>query len=170
MADAKKLGRPTKERMAVIRNQASTLLWNGRIETTLAKAKAVAAYAERLLTTAINSYNDTVKVEKEVVNSKGVTVKRAVLQDGPQKLNARRKLMAKLYDLQEVKTKEESKRAFTKRTKHINHPLIEKIFNELAPKYAKRAKELGQGGGYTRVLKLGVRRGDNAEMALLELV
>ena len=170
MADAKKLGRPTKERMAVIRNQASILLWNGRVETTLAKTKAVQSYVEPLLTIAIDAYNDTVKVEKEVVNNKGVTVKRMVLQDGPKKLTARRRLMAKLYDLQEIRTKDESKRAFTKRTKHINHPLVEKIFNELAPKYAKRIKELGQGGGYTRVLRLGTRRGDNAEMAILELV
>ena len=170
MAETKKLGRPTKERVAVLRNQVSMLLWNGRVETTLAKAKAIQSQSERLLTVAMGAYLDTVKVEKDVVNNKGVTVKRMVMQDGPQKLAARRKLMAYLYDLQEIRSKDESKKAFTKRTKHINHPLIEKIFNELAPKYAKRAKDLGQGGGYTRVLKLGTRRGDNAEMALIELV
>jgi large subunit ribosomal protein L17 len=78
--------------------------------------------------------------------------------------------MALVYDLQEIKTKKESKKSFDKRTKHINHPIIEKIFNELAPKYAKRIKDLGQGGGYTRVLRTGVRTGDDAETAIVELV
>ncbi|MCL2851171.1 MAG: 50S ribosomal protein L17 [Firmicutes bacterium] len=166
----KKLGRPTDQRLAVLRNQVSFLLWNGQLETTVAKAKSVRSAAEKLLTLAINTYTDTIKVEKDVVNAKGVKSKRKVLIDGPQKLAARRRIMAKVYDLHEVKSKEESKAQFTARTKHINHPLVEKIFNELAPKYAKRAKELGQGGGYTRIMKLGNRRGDDAAMALVELV
>jgi large subunit ribosomal protein L17 len=166
----KQLGRATDQRIAIIRSQVSNLLWHGRIETTLAYAKATRSQAERMLTLAINSYTDTVKVEKEVVNSKGVKQKKMVLVDGPTKLNARRRLMAYLYELTEVKSKDESKKSFTARTKNINHPLIEKIFNELAPKYAKRIKEVGQGGGYTRVLKLGNRRGDNAPMAIVELV
>jgi len=165
-----KLGARTDVRLPIIRNQVSQLLWNGRIETTLAYAKSTATAAEKVLTIAIDAYTDTVKVEKEVINSKGVKVKKTVLQDGPKKLAARRKIMAKVYDLFETRTKEESKTAFEKRTAHINHPLVEKIFNELAPKYAKRAKEVGCGGGYTRVLKLGQRRGDDAEMALVELV
>ena len=165
-----KLGRPTDQRLAVIRNQVSVLLWNGRIETTGAYAKATARMAEKVLTVAIGAYADAVKVEKEVVNRKGVKVNKTVLQDGPKKLAARRRVMSMVYDLFEVRSKDEAKRAFEKRTKNINHPLIEKIFNELAPRYAKRAKELGQGGGYTRVLKLGPRRGDDAEMALVELV
>ena len=165
-----KMGRPTSQRMAIVRNQASNLLWNGRVETTIPYAKATQSYVEKILTLAINSYQDIVKIEKEVINSKGVKVKKTVVQDGAKKLNARRKIMAKVYDLHEVKTKGETKSAFDKRTKNINHPLIEKIFNEYAPKYAKRAKELGTGGGYTRVLKLGPRRGDNAEMAIVELV
>ena len=160
---------PAKEK-AEHRNQVSYLLWNGTLETTAGRAKAIAAAAEKILTLAINSYEDTVVVEKEVTNDKGVKVKRKVKVDGAKKLNARRRIMAKVYDLHEVKTKAETKKSFDARTKNINHPLIEKIFNELAPKYAKRAKELGQGGGYTRVLKLGNRRGDNAPMALIELV
>jgi len=165
-----KLGRATDQRMAVIRNQVSQLLWNGRIETSFAYAKATARNTEKVITIAINAFEDTVKVDKDVVNSKGVKVKKTVLQDGAKKLAARRKIMGMVYDLFEVKTKDETKRSFEKRTKNINHPLIEKIFTELAPKYAKRAKEVKQGGGYTRVIKLGVRRGDDAEMAIVELV
>lgn len=166
----KKLGKRTDQRMAILRGNASNLLWNGRIETTLAYAKATRGIAERILTLAINSYNDVVKVEKEVMNNKGVLVKKQVLQDGPKRLNARRKIMDIVYDFHEVRNREESKRAFIKRTKNINHPLVEKIFIELAPRYEKRAKELGIGGGYTRVLRTGNRRGDNAEMAIIELV
>ena len=170
MAAVKKLGRPTDERLAVLRNQATSLLWNGKLETTVAKAKAVRSYAEKLITLAINSYEDTVKVTKEVVNAKGAKVKKEVVNDGPKKLVARRKLMASLYDVQEQRLPKESKADFEKRTQNIAHPLIEKIFNVYAPKYAKRKAELGQGGGYTRILKLGARRGDNAEMAIVELI
>jgi len=170
MSGNDKLGRPTDMRLAIIRNQVSQLLWNGRIETTLPFAKSVARRAEKIITIAINSYLDTIKVEKEVVNNKGVKSKKAVLQDGPAKLTARRKIMSMVYDLFEVRSKDETKRSFDKRTAHINHPLIEKIFNELAPRYAKRIKDVGQGGGYTRVLKLGPRKGDDAPMALVELV
>ena len=156
--------------MAILRSQVSTLFWVGRVETTFARAKATGALAEKYLTMAIKTYGDTVTADKEVTNSKGVKSTKKVLVDGPKKLAARRKLMSLLYDLQEVKTKAENKKAFDKRTKNINHPIIEKIFNELAPKYAKRIKELKIGGGYTRVLRLGVRRGDDAEMAIVELV
>ena len=165
-----KIGRPTKERTALLRNQVSYLLWNEKLETTLAKAKSVRSVAEKFITLAINSYEDTVKVVKTVTNDKGVKVKQEFINDGPKKLNARRKMMAYLYDLQEVKGEKESKAAFRAKTKEINHPLIEKMFNVYAPKYAARAKELGQGGGYTRITKLGERRGDNAEKALVELV
>ena len=165
-----KLGRSTPQHMAILRNQVSALFWMGRVETTFARAKATAALAEKYLTLAIKTYGDTRKVEKEVTNSKGVKSTRTVLVDGPQKLAARRRLMAVVYDLQETRTKAESKKAFDKRTKNINHPIIEKIFNELAPKYAKRIKELGIGGGYTRVLRTGTRTGDDAETAIVELV
>lgn len=170
MAAVKKLGRPTDERLAVLKNQATALLWYGKVETTVEKAKAVRSYAEKLLTLAINSYEDTIEVTKEVVNAKGEKVKKVVLNDGPKKLVARRKLMAKLNDIQEIKNPKESKADFAKRTGEIAHPLIEKMFNELAPKYAKRKEEVGQGGGYTRILKLGARRGDNAEMAIVKLI
>lgn len=170
MAQIKKLNLPTDERLAVLRNQASNLLWYGKLETTLENAKAVRSYTEKLLTLAINSYDDVVKVEKEVVGANGKKAKQEVLNDGPKKLAARRKLSASLYDLQEQRAPKEAKADFVKRTEDIKHPLIEKIFNVYAPKYAKRAEELGQKGGYTRIIKLGARRGDNAEMAVIQLV
>ena len=165
-----KLGRPSKERKALLRGLVSTLLWKGKVETTLAKAKATAREAEKLITIAINSYEDTTKVVKEVKGADGKKVKKEVLNDGPKKLNARRKIMAYVYDLQEQRKEKESKEAFKARIEGINHPLLEKIFNVHAPKYAKRAKELGQGGGYTRIIKLGMRKGDADEMAIVELV
>ena len=170
MAQISKLNRPTKERMALIRGQASSFLWDGKIETTVARAKTLQSYVEKILTLAINTYEDTVKVTKTEVDSKGVKIKREVVNDGPKKLAARRAIMSKLYDRQEQRKDKESKATFIARTADINHPLIEKIFNVYAPKYAERAKELGQKGGYTRILKLGNRRGDNAPMALVELV
>lgn len=166
----RKLNKPTAHRKAMLKNLATDLLWNGKIETTLPKAKEVASYAEKLLTLAINSYEDTVKVTKTVVDAKGVKQNKEVVNDGAKKLSARRKLMASLYDVQEQRLEKESKEAFVKRTEGINHPLIEKMFNVYAPKYAKRKEELGVGGGYTRIVKLGTRNGDNAEMAIIELV
>lgn len=167
---ARKLGRTAEERMAIIRNQASELLWYGSIETTVDRAKEVRSYAESMLTLAINTYEDTVKVTKTVTNEKGEKIAMEFTNDGPRKLAARRKLMASLRDLQEIKREGEKRAEFKERTKDINHPLIEKIFREHAVFYADRANKLGQKGGYTRIIRLGQRRGDGAEMAKLELV
>ena len=166
----RKLNRPTDQRMAVMRILATNLLWYGKIETTLEKAKEVRSYAEKILTKAINTYEDVVKTTKTTVDAKGVKTQREVINDGTKKLAARRDIMSKLYDMQEVRADKESKTDFVKRTEDIKHPLIEKIFNVYAPKYAKRKESLGTGGGYTRILKLGTRNGDNAEMAIIELV
>ena len=165
-----KLGRPSKERNAMLRGLVSTFLWNGKLETTEAKAKSAARMAEKIITIAINSYEDTIKVEKLVKGDDGKKVKTNVLNDGPKKLAARRKIMAYVYDLQEERKPKESIEAYKARIEGINHPLIEKIFNVYAPKYAERAKQAGQGGGYTRITKLGMRRGDATKIALVELV
>ncbi len=166
----RKLNRPTDQRMAVIQNQATNLLWYGKMETTLQKAKEVRSYAEKIITLAINTYEDVVKVVKTTVDAKGNKVSREVINDGPNKLAARRAIMAKLHNIQEVRAPKESKADFVKRTEDIKHPLVEKLFNEIAPKYAKRAETLGTKGGYTRIIKLGTRSGDSAEMAIIELV
>ena len=169
MANAK-LGRPSKEKNSMLRGLVSDLLWFGKVETTVARGKSVKRMAEKLITLAINSYEDIVKVEKEIKDDKGVKVKTVVTNDGPKKLPARRALMAYLMDRQEQKQPTESPEAFAARTKDIKHPLLEKIFNVYAPKYATRAKELGQGGGYTRLVKIGTRRGDVAEMCIVTLI
>ena len=69
-----------------------------------------------------------------------------------------------------VQNEGEDKDDFKKRKKDIKHPVVEKLFREIAPKYKKRAEEKGQGGGYTRLIKKGPRRGDAAEMVVLELI
>ncbi len=167
---ASKLGVNATQRVALIKNQASALLWHGKIETTEARAKEVAAYTAKILTLAINTYTDTDETEVVVKDAKGKDVTKTLVKDGVKKLNARRKIMSMVNDLQEVKGFKESKPEFKKRTAAIKYPLIEKIFDEYAPKYAARKEEKGQGGGYTRIYKLGARRGDAAPMCIIELV
>ncbi len=164
-----KLGMTTTQRMAVLRNQASDLLWYGRIETTLGRAKELRSYTEKIITLAMNTYEDTVESTITTKDKKGKDVTTKVYKDGAKKLAARRKIMALTYDLQEQRGKETMK-DFKARTEGVQHPLVEKIFNEIAPKYAQRAEELKQRGGYTRIYRLGERRGDAAEVAIIELV
>ena len=166
----RKLGVNSTQRLALIKNQASYLLWYGKIETTVARAKEVRSYAEKIITLAMNTYENTVEEKVEVTDAKGKVSVKTVVKDGSKKLAARRRIMAKLNDLQEIKGEKENRTAYKARTKDVNHPLIEKIFNELAPKYAARKEEKGQGGGYTRLIKKGPRRGDAAEMVVLELI
>lgn len=170
----KKLGKRTDQRMALLKNQVSELLWYGQIETTVDRAKQVRSLAEKYITLAVRTYQDDVKVVKTVTNtnSKGEKSQAQVqfTNDGPKKLAARRRLMAELVDLQEVRAEKESKASFRARIKDTKHPLIEKMFKEYAPKYAERKEKLGQGGGYTRILKTGNRRGDAAEMCILKLI
>ncbi len=164
-----KLGKATDQRMALLKNQVSALLWNGKLETTYARAKEVQKLAEKYVTLAVNTYEDNVKVSKTVV-VKGKETTREVTNDGPKKLAARRTLIANLNDLQETKGAKESRTAYKVRTQDVKHPLIEKIFNVYAPKYDERAKELGQKGGYTTIHKMGPRVGDAAEMAIIEMI
>ena len=165
-----KLGKTTEQRLALLKNQASQLLWYGKIETTQARAKELKSYVEKLITKAVNTYDDVVAYEVVAKDRKGKEIKTTAYKDGPKKLAARRAIMAMTNDLQEVKPFAEKKSDFKKRTGKVQHPLMEKLFNEIAPKYAQRKEELGQGGGYTRIYLLGERRGDGAERAIIELV
>ncbi len=165
-----KLGRTAEERVALLRGQASELLWYGKITTTKAKAKELQPYVEKIITKAISVYDENVEVEETKTDAKGKPVVVKSVKDSPKKLAVRRDLMGKLYELQETKGFTEKKSDYKRRTADIRHPLLEKLFNEIAPKYAQRKEELGQGGGYTRIYTLGARRGDAAEEAIIELV
>lgn len=166
----RKLGLTATQRIALIKNQASALLWYGKIETTEARAKEVASYVAKIITLAVNTYADNIEAEVKVTDEKGKETTKTLVKDGVKKLNARRKIMTMVNDLHEVKGEKESKADFKKRTKEIKHRLVEKIFDEYAPKYDARKEEKGQGGGYTRIYKLGARKGDAAEKAIIELV
>ena len=165
-----KLGRTSEQRIALLRNQASELLWYGRIKTTAAKAKELQPYVEKIITKAMSVYDLNEEKEVTKTDSKGKEVTVKVVKDSAKKIAVRRAIMAKLRDLQEIKGFNEKKSEYKARTKDIQHPLMEKLFNEIAPKYAQRKEELGQGGGYTRIYLLGERRGDAAEEAIIELV
>ena len=170
MAVQRKLGRSSDQRKALLRNQVTNLLWYGRIETTLARAKEVRSIAEKMVTLAIREHENTVSATKEYHNDKGQIVTIDVVNDAPAKLHARRLMMAYLYEMPHVREEDETKKEYRERTKENNHPLIEKIFREYAPKYQKRNQEKKSSGGYTRIYKLGPRRGDGAERVLIEMV
>lgn len=109
-----------------------------------------------MITLAVREYDNTVDVTK---NGK------SYVNDAPSKLQARRQMMAYLYNVPEPKGEKESKADYKERTGDVNFPVVEKLFREIGPRYAKRAQDLGQGGGYTRIIKTGPRRGDAAPMA-----
>ena len=170
MATERKLGRTASQRKAMLRGLTTDLLWYGRIETTVAKAKEVRSIADKMITLAIREYDKTVEVEKEFNNDKKQIVKQTFVNDLPSKLNARRLMMAYLYDVKEAQKDDESKSEYAERTKDNQHPVVEKLFREIGPKYRKRNEEKNCAGGYTRILRIGPRRGDSAEMVILELV
>jgi large subunit ribosomal protein L17 len=174
MAKYRKLGRTSSQRKALLRNQVTMLLNNGRIITTEAKAKEVAKIAEKYIALAIREKDNfeevTVQAKvpvkdkdgkrvKEVVDGKKVTkfetVDKKIKKDLPSRLHARRQMLKFLYPVT-VKGDKKSE------TKAVNLP--NKLFDEIAPKYADRK------GGYTRIVKIGQRKGDGALEVLLELV
>ena len=178
MAKYRKLGRTSDQRKALIRNQVTALLNNGKIVTTEAKAKEVRKVAEGLIALAVKEKDNfeevtvTAKVPrkdaegkrvKEVVDGKKVTVydevEKTIKKDMPSRLHARRQMLKVLYPVKEVPT-EGAKRK--KNTKQVD--LCDKLFTEIAPKYADR------NGGYTRIIKIGQRKGDGALEVVLELV
>ena len=175
MAGHRKLGRPTDQRMALLRNQVTNLIYHGKITTTDAKAKEIRKMAERLIAMAVKEQNnfDEVTVTakspkkdangkrvKEEIDGKKVTVyeeiEKTIKKDHSSRLHARRKMLKVLYPVTEVSS--------TKKKDKKRVDLTEKLFSEIAPKYADR------NGGYTRIIKIGPRKGDAAEEVIIELV
>ena len=178
MAKYRKLGRTSSQRKALLRGQVTALLSNGKIRTTEAKAKEIRKIAEGLIALAVKEKDNfeevtvTAKVArkdkdgkrvKEVVDGKKVTVydevEKTIKKDMPSRLHARREMLKVLYTVKEVPTAAAGKK---KNTKEVD--LVAKLFDEIAPKYADR------NGGYTRIVKIGQRKGDGALEVLLELV
>ena len=178
MAKYRKLGRTSSQRKALLRNQVTALLNHGRIVTTEAKAKEIRKIAEGLIALAVkekdNFEEGTVKAKvarkdkdgkrvKEVVDGKKVTVydevDKKIKKDLPSRLHARRQMLKVLYPVKEVPTAQAGRK---KNTKEVD--LVAKLFDEIAPKYENR------NGGYTRIVKIGQRKGDAAMEVLIELV
>ena len=178
MAQYRKLGKKTKLRKALLRNQVTALLYHGKIVTTEARAKEIRKIVEPMITLAAKEKDnfDVVTVNakvarkdadgkrvKEVVDGKKVTVydevAKEIKKDQPSRLHARRQLMKFLYPVVEVPAEGKGRR---KNTKKVD--LVDKLFTEYGPRYANR------NGGYTRIIKIGQRRGDGALEVILELV
>lgn len=201
MAKYRKLGRTSDQRKALLRNQVTALLYNGKIVTTEARAKEVRKLAEHLITLAVKEKDnfETVKVTAKVArkdkdgkrvkqivdkNTKAVLsethrdkdgkilriengmtvtvydeVEKEIKKDMPSRLHARRQIMKVLYPVKEVPTAPAGRK---RNTREIN--LADKLFDEYGPKYANRK------GGYTRIIKIGPRKGDAAMEVVLELV
>jgi len=178
MAGYRKLGRAATQRKAMLRNLTTNLLYHGKIETTETRAKEIKRSAEKLITLAKkekdNFENVTVtakvpqkdsngkRVKKEE-NGKKVTVftevEKTIQKDSPTRLNARRKMLSYFYPITEV-----PQDGRKKRQNSVKIDMAAKMFDEIAPKYADR------NGGYTRIVKLGPRRGDGAPMVIIELI
>lgn len=170
----RKLSRTSSQRKALLRNQVTQLIWHGRIVTTEAKAKEVAKIAEKLIALAIKEKDNfdevtvqakvpkkdaeghRVKVEKDGKKvTEYVTEEKKIKKDQPSRLHARRQILSVLYDVTETGKKKSD-------TKKID--LSQKLFDEIAPKY------VGRNGGFTRIIKIGQRKGDGALEVVLELV
>ena len=178
MAQYRKLGKKTKLRKALLRNQVTALLYHGKIVTTEARAKELRKIVEPMITLSAKEANnfETVTVTqkvarkdkdgkrvKEVVDGKKVTVydevQKEIKKDKPSRLHARRELIKFLYPVVEVPAEGKGRKANT-----VKVDLVAKMFDEIGPKYADR------NGGYTRIVKIGQRRGDGALIVIIELV
>ena len=178
MAQYRKLGRTSDQRKALLRSQVTALIENGKIYTTEARAKEVRKIAEGIIALAVKEKDNFEEVTvsakvakkdaegkrvKEVVDGKKVTVyetvEKTIKKDKASRLHARKQMMKTLYNVTEVPAEAAGKK---KNTKKVD--LVAKLFDEIAPKYADR------NGGYTRIVKVGQRKGDAAMVVVLELV
>ncbi len=178
MAMYRKLGKTSSQRKALLRNQVTMLLNNGRITTTEARAKEIQKIVEPMIALAVKEKDNfetvTVKAKvarkdkdgkriKEEKDGKKVTVydevDKEIKKDQPSRLHARRQMLKTLVPVTEVPAEAAGRK---KNTKSVDMPA--KLFDEIAPKYATR------NGGYTRIVKIGQRKGDGAMEVLLELV
>ena len=180
MAKYRKLSKTSDQRKALLRNQVTMLVLNGRITTTEARAKEIQKIAEKLIALAVKEKDnyETVKVSskvaqkdkdgkrvKQVVDGKKVdvfdTVEKEIKKDKPSRLHARRKMNAYLCPVKKVDSSVLGKK---KATKEVD--VAQMLFDEIAPKYAQSKHN----GGYTRIVKIGQRKGDAAMEVLIELV
>ena len=174
----RKLGKTASQRKALLRNQVTALLYKGKIVTTEARAKEVRRTAEKLIAMAVKEMDnfDTVTVTakvarkdkdgkrvKEVVDGKKVTVydqvEKTIKKDRPSRLHARKQMLKVLYPVTSVDPEIRGKKKATKKV-----DMVARMFDEVAPKYKNR------NGGYTRIVKIGQRKGDAALTVVLELV
>ena len=178
MAGYRKLGRTSSQRKALLRNQVTNLLYHGKIVTTEAKAKEIRRIAEHMIAMAVREKDNyetvTVKAKvaqkdkdgkrvKEVVDGKKVTVfdtvDKEIKREKPSRLHARRQMNKMLYGITEIPDTTAGRRKGTKKV-----DVASKLFDEIAPKYTDRK------GGYTRIVKIGPRKGDAAMEVVIELV
>ena len=174
MAKNRKLGKPTDQRMAMLKCQTTDMILHGKIQTTLQRAKEVKSIVDSIIALAIKEKDNfemiDVKVIKAKLDNKGNKItEKAISKNGkeyykvvkeeitekrqkdmPSRLNARKRMMKMINKVKNEKGK--------------NIDLLSKLFNEVAPKYSDRV------GGYTRIMRVGQRRGDGAEVAILELL
>lgn len=178
MSGYRKLGRKTKDRKAMLRNLTTNLLYHEKIVTTETRAKEVRRMAEKLITIAVKEHENYEEVTvmakvpkkdangkriKTEVNGKRVTeyyeMEKTIKKDLPGRLNARRKILSVLYPVVEVPAGEKRKK-----NNSVEVDMAKVMFEKVAPRYVDR------NGGYTRIIKLGARKGDGAEEVILELV
>ena len=179
MAKYRKLSRTSAQRKALLRNQVTALLYYGRIETTEAKAKEIRKIAESIIALGIKEKDnyemvkvtgkvarkdkDGKRVKETNAEGKKVTVydevEKEIKKDNPSRLHARRQMLKVLQPVVSVPKDNAGKKKATKKV-----DMVAKIFDELAVKYADRK------GGYTRIIKVGPRKGDAAMMVIIELV
>jgi len=185
MAMYRKLGKSSAQRKALLRNQVTQLLYHGKIVTTEARAKEVRKIAEKLIAMAVREKDNfeevTVKAKvprkdadgkrvKEVIDGKRKTVydevDKTIKKDKPSRLHARREMLKILYPVTSSETTRKDGKVVTsnKRKDKKKVDMIARMFDEVAPKYT------GRNGGYTRIIKLGQRKGDGAMQVIIELV